>query len=143
MSMLQEFREFALKGNVVDLAVGVIIGAAFGKIVNSVVEDLVMPLVGKVVGNVDFSNLYIPLSDKVTAGLALAEAKKLGPVLAYGNFLTIAINFIILAICIFLLVKAMNRLKRKEEAKPAPAAEVPADVKLLTEIRDILGTRSA
>jgi large conductance mechanosensitive channel len=79
----------------------------------------------------------------VTAGLALAEAKKLGPVLAYGNFLTIAINFIILAICIFLLVKAMNRLKRKEEAKPAPAAEVPADVKLLTEIRDILGTRSA
>jgi large conductance mechanosensitive channel len=141
MSMLQEFREFALKGNVVDLAVGVIIGAAFGKIVNSVVEDLVMPLVGKVVGNVDFSNLYIPLSDKVTAGLALAEAKKLGPVFAYGNFLTVAINFIILAICIFLLVKAMNRLKRKEEAKPAPAAEVPADVKLLTEIRDILGTR--
>jgi large conductance mechanosensitive channel len=141
--MLQEFKEFALKGNVVDLAVGVIIGAAFGKIVNSVIEDLIMPLVGKVVGNVDFSNLYVPLSDKVTPGLALVEAKKLGPVFAYGNFITMAINFIILAACIFLLVKAMNKLKRKEEAKPAPVAEIPADVKLLTEIRDILDRRAA
>ena len=138
MSMMSEFKEFALKGNVIDLAVGVIIGGAFGKIVNSVIEDLIMPLVGKAIGNVDFSNLYVPLSDKITAGMSLADAKKLGPAFAYGNFLTIAINFAILAFCIFMLVKAMNTLKRKEEAKPAPVAEVPADVKLLTEIRDLL-----
>ncbi len=138
MSMMQEFKEFALKGNVVDLAVGVIIGGAFGKIVNSVIEDLIMPVVGKAIGNVDFSNLYFPLSDKITAGMALADAKKLGPVFAYGNFLTIAINFAILAFCIFMLVKAMNNMKKEEEAKPAPVAEVPADVKLLTEIRDVL-----
>ena len=143
MSMVQEFKEFALKGNVVDLAVGVIIGGAFGKIVNSVIEDLIMPVVGKAVGNVDFSNLYYPLSDKVAAGLGLADAKKVGPVFAYGNFLTIAINFAILAFCIFMLVKAMNKMKKKEEAKPAPVAEVPADVKLLTEIRDLLGKRAA
>jgi len=143
MSMIQEFKEFALKGNVVDLAVGVIIGAAFGKIVNSVIEDLIMPLVGKVIGNVDFSNLYVPLSDKVTPGLALADAKKLGPVFAYGNFITVAINFAILALCIFLLVKAMNKMKRKEEAKPEAVAEVPADVKLLAEIRDLLSKRPA
>lgn len=142
MSMMQEFKEFALKGNVVDLAIGVIIGAAFGKIVNSVIEDLIMPLVGKAIGNVDFSNLYIPLSDKITAGMSLADAKKLGPVFAYGNFLTIAINFAILAFCIFMLVKAMNRMKKKEEAKPAPVAEIPADVKVLTEIRDLLRLRA-
>jgi large conductance mechanosensitive channel len=136
--MLSEFKEFAMKGNVVDLAVGVIIGGAFGKIVTSVIEDLIMPVVGKVVGNVDFSNLYFPLSDKVTSGLSLADAKKLGPVFAYGNFLTIAINFAILAFCIFMLVKAMNSLKKKEEAKPAPVPETPADVKLLAEIRDLL-----
>ncbi len=138
MSMVSEFKEFALKGNVVDLAVGVIIGGAFGKIVTSVIEDLIMPLVGKVVGNVDFSNLYVPLSDKITAGMGLADAKKLGPVFAYGSFLTIAINFAILAFCIFMLVKAMNTMKKKEEAKPAPVAEIPADVKLLGEIRDLL-----
>ena len=138
MSMISEFKEFAMKGNVVDLAVGVIIGAAFGKIVTSVIEDLVMPIIGKVVGNVDFSNLYVPLSDKITGGLGLADAKKLGPVFAYGNFLTVAINFAILAFCIFMLVKAMNAMKKKEEAKPAPVADVPADVKLLTEIRDLL-----
>lgn len=138
MSMVQEFKEFALKGNVVDLAVGVIIGGAFGKIVNSVIEDLIMPLVGKVVGNVDFSNLYFPLSEKVASGLGLADARKLGPVFAYGSFLTIAINFAILAFCIFMLVKAMNKMKKKEEAKPAPVAEIPADVKLLSEIRDLL-----
>ncbi len=138
MSMMSEFKEFALKGNVIDLAVGVIIGGAFGKIVNSVIEDLIMPVVGKAIGNVDFSNLYFPLSDKITTGMALADAKKLGPVFAYGNFLTIAINFAILAFCIFMLVKAMNNLKKKEEAKPAPVAEVPADVKLLGEIRDLL-----
>ena len=143
MSMIQEFKDFAMKGNVVDLAVGVIIGGAFGKIVNSVIEDLIMPLVGKIVGDVDFSNLYFPLSDKITAGLGLADAKKLGPVFAYGNFLTIAINFLILAFCIFMLVKAMNNMKKAEAAKPAPPAEIPADVKLLTEIRDLLGKRAA
>ncbi len=138
MSMISEFKEFAMKGNVVDLAVGVMIGAAFGKIVTSVIEDLIMPIIGKVIGNVDFSNLYVPLSDKITGGLGLADAKKLGPVFAYGNFLTVAINFLILAFCIFILVKAINAMKKKEEAKPAPVAEVPADVKLLTEIRDLL-----
>ena len=143
MSMIQEFKEFALKGNVVDLAVGVIIGGAFGKIVNSLIEDLIMPVVGKIVGNVDFSNLYFPLSDKITAGLGLDDAKKLGPAFAYGNFLTIAINFAILTFCIFMLVKAMNKMKKTEEAKPAPVAEIPADVKLLTEIRDLLSKRAA
>ena len=143
MSMIQEFKGFALKGNVVDLAVAVIIGGAFGKIVNSVIEDLIMPVVGKFVGNVDFSNLFFPLSDKITTGLGLADAKKLGPVFAYGNFLTIASNFAILASCIFMLVKAMNKMKKAEEAKPAPVAEIPADVKLLTEIRDLLGKRPA
>ena len=143
MSMTHEFKEFALKGNVVDLAVGVIIGAAFGKIVNSVIEDLIMPVVGKIIGNVDFSNLYLPLSDKVTPGLGLADAKKLGPVFAYGSFLTIAINYAILALCIFILVKAMNKLKKAEAAKPPPVAEIPPEVKLLTEIRDLLGKRPA
>ena len=138
MSMIQEFKEFALKGNVVDLAVGVIIGGAFGKIVNSVIEDLIMPIVGKAIGNVDFSNLYFPLSDKITAGMSLADAKKVGPAFAYGSFLTIAINFAILAFCIFMLVKVMNKLKRKEEAKPAAVAEVPPEVTLLAEIRDLL-----
>jgi large conductance mechanosensitive channel len=146
MSMVKEFKEFAMRGNVVDLAIGVIIGGAFGKIVSSVIEDLIMPLVGRVVGNVDFSNLYVPLAEKVSAAihnapggtLALADAKKIGPVLAYGNFITILINFIILAFCIFLLVKGMNALKRKEEAAPAPPPAPTAQEKLLTEIRDLL-----
>ncbi len=138
MSIVQEFKEFINKGNVVDLAVGVIIGAAFGKVVTSVVEDVVMPPIGKILGNLDFSNLYLPLSDKVTPGLGLADAKKLGPVLAYGNFITVLINFLIIGFCIFLIVKALNKMKRREEAKPAKVAEVPADVVLLTEIRDLL-----
>ena len=138
--MLKEFKEFALRGNVMDLAVGVIIGAAFGTIVNSVVNDLIMPLVG-IVFKADFSNLYIPLSSKVSEAvmadpnLPLAKARELGPVFAWGNFLTVAINFVILAFIIFLLVKGMNSLKKKEVANPA---EAPADVKLLTEIRDLL-----
>src|SRR5438270_3819197 len=115
--MWKEFKEFAVKGNAVDLAVGVIIGAAFGRIVSSVVEDLLMPPLGRIAGNLDFSNLYVPLSDKVTPGLALADAKKLGPVFAYGNFITIAINFAIVAFCIFLVVKGINRMK-----KPSPTA---------------------
>ena len=123
--MWKEFREFAVKGNAVDLAVGVIIGAAFGKIVTSIVEDLLMPPVGRLVGNLDFSNLYVPLSDKVTRGLSLAEAKKLGPVFAYGNFITIAINFIIVAFCIFLLVKGINKLKQPKSGPPV-AKDCPA-----------------
>jgi large conductance mechanosensitive channel len=141
MGMMQEFKSFAMRGNVVDMAVGVIIGGAFGKIVNSVIEDLIMPVVGKAVGNVDFSNLFVPLSDKITSGLSLVDAKKLGPVFAYGNFLTILINFIILAFCIFLMIKAMNSMKKKEEAKPAAPAEPPAQERLLAEIRDLLRKR--
>jgi large conductance mechanosensitive channel len=144
--MLKEFKEFALRGNVMDLAVGVIIGAAFGTIVNSVVNDLIMPLVG--IGfKADFSNLYIPLSKKASEALnadpnlPLAKAKELGPVFAWGNFLTVVLNFVILAFIIFLLVKLMNTLKKREEAKPAAPAELPPDVKLLAEIRDLLRTR--
>ena len=132
MSFASEFKEFALKGNVVDLAVGVIIGAAFGKIVDSVVGDLIMPVVGKLTGGVDFSNMYIPLSGQAT-GLVLAEAKKTGAVIAYGNFLTIALNFAILAFIIFLMVKQMNKLKNA--APPAPPRD---DIVLLREIRDAL-----
>lgn len=141
MSIVSEFKEFALKGNVMDLAVGVIIGGAFGKIVDSVVADLIMPIVGAVVGNLDFSNMFIVLG-KVPAGtaMALADLKKAGvPVLAYGNFITIAVNFIILAFIIFMMVKQMNRLKREAPA-PAPAAPAPTpeDILLLREIRDNL-----
>ncbi len=135
MSMASEFKEFALKGNVMDLAVGVIIGGAFGKIVDSLVGDIIMPIVGKIIGNVDFSNMYVALSGQ-EAGLALAEAKKAGSVLTYGNFITIAINFIILAFVIFQLVKMMNRMKK---AEPPPAAPpTPDDILLLREIRDAL-----
>ena len=137
--MLKEFKEFAMRGNVIDLAVGVIIGAAFGRIVDSIVNDLIMPLVGKAIGNVDFSNLYVPLSDKITPGLALADAKKLGPVFAWGNFLTILINFIILAFIIFLLVKGMNTLMRKKEVEVPSVPPPPTKEEiLLTEIRDAL-----
>ena len=133
--MLEEFKKFAMRGNVVDLAVGVVIGAAFGAIVNSLVTDIVMPIIGAVTGGLDFSNYFLPLSSKVTA-TALADARKQGAVLAYGNFLTILINFIIIAFALFLVVKMIiNRLYKPEEAKPAAP---PADVQLLTEIRDLL-----
>jgi large conductance mechanosensitive channel len=135
MGFAKEFKEFALRGNVIDLAVGVIIGGAFGKITTSVIDDLIMPLLGKVIGNVDFSNLYLPLSEKITTGLPLAEAKKLGPVFAYGNFISILINFILLALCIFLMIKAINRLKKKEETAQAAPSNTE---KLLAEIRDSL-----
>ncbi|HEX5805966.1 MAG TPA: large conductance mechanosensitive channel protein MscL [Macromonas sp.] len=140
MGMIQEFKQFAMKGNVVDLAIGVIIGGAFGKIVSSLVDDVIMPLVGKLVGNLDFSNLFIVLSD-VPAGTAmtLAELKKAGvPVLAYGNFITIALNFLILAFVIFMMVKQINRLKREEPAPVAEPAPTPEDIVLLREIRDSL-----
>ncbi|PZP97850.1 MAG: large conductance mechanosensitive channel protein MscL [Variovorax paradoxus] len=140
MGMMQEFREFAVKGNVIDLAVGVIIGGAFGKIVDSVVADLIMPVVGLVFGKLDFSNLFVVLGT-VPAGVptTLDALRKAGvPVLAYGNFITIAVNFAILAFIIFMMVKQINRLKRAEPA-PAPAAPVtPEDVVLLREIRDSL-----
>ena len=138
MGMIQEFKAFAMKGNVVDLAVGVIIGGAFGKIVTAVIDDLIMPVVGKAIGNVDFSNLYFPLSDKITAGLPLAEARKLGPAFAWGDFVSILINFLILAFCIFMMIKAMNSMMKKEEAKPAAPPAPSAEEKLLTEIRDLL-----
>src|SRR5438045_7145222 len=110
--MWKEFKEFAVKGNAIDLAVGVIIGAAFGKIVTSIVEDLLMPPLGKVIGNLNFTDYYIPLSDKITPGMSLDAAKKAGlPVFAYGNFITVLINFLIVAFCIFLVVKAINKLK--------------------------------
>jgi len=137
MSIRQEFKEFALKGNMVDLAVGVIIGGAFGKIVDSIVGDLIMPLVSRIFGGLDFSNYYIGLAGQA-AGLTLAEAKKSGAVLAYGNFITVAINFMILAFIIFLMVKQMNRMNRAEAPSDAAPAATPEDVVLLREIRDSL-----
>lgn len=174
MGLIKEFREFAMRGNVVDLAVGVIIGAAFGKIVSSLVEDVIMPPIGYVAGNLDFSNLYLSLSAKVDAAnaalvakaaatrpaaegiagaagsvltafdtasrLPLVEAKKLGPVIAYGSFLTITINFLIVAFCIFIIIKLMNTAQKRFEREKAAAAPPapPEDVLLLREIRDAL-----
>ncbi len=135
MSFSSEFKEFAVKGSVMDLAVGVIIGAAFGKIVDSVVGDLIMPIVGKIFGGLDFSNMFIGLNNQAT-GLTLVEAKKLGAVFAYGNFITVVINFAILALIIFMLVKQMNKMKK--DAPPAAPAPTPEDVVLLREIRDSL-----
>jgi len=132
--MLDEFKKFAMRGNVVDLAIGVIIGAAFGAIVNSLVGDILMPAIGAVTGGLDFSNYFISLSKNVTAG-SLVEAKKQGAVLAWGSFLTIVINFIIIAWVLFLVIKLVNRLTRAEAAKPAPPSK---QEELLTEIRDLL-----
>ena len=144
--VLHEFREFAVKGNVVDLAVGVIIGAAFNKIVDSLVNDVVMPVISRIVGKLDFSNKFLVLAD-VPAGtpLTLDALKKAGvPVLAWGNFVTVAVNFLVLAFVIFLMVQQINRLRRMHEKPPAPAAEPappPEDVQLLREIRDELKRR--
>jgi large conductance mechanosensitive channel len=135
--MLAEFKKFALRGNVVDLAVGVIIGAAFSSIVNSLVGDVIMPIIGAITGGLDFSNYYVPLSANVTA-TTLAEAKKQGAVLAWGNFLTVTLNFIIIAFVLFLAIRGLNRLVRKEEEK-APA--LSKTEQLLTEIRDQLKSR--
>jgi len=132
--MLEEFKKFALRGNVVDLAIGVIIGAAFGGIVNSLVSDILMPVIGAVTGGLDFSNYFVPLSSKVTAD-SLVEAKKQGAVLAWGNFLTLVINFAIIAWVLFLVVRLMNHLLRKEAEKPAPPSK---QEQLLAEIRDAL-----
>jgi large conductance mechanosensitive channel len=134
--MLDEFKKFALKGNVVDLAIGVIIGAAFGRIVDSLVNDIIMPFIGAL-GGVDFSNYFIGLNSGITA-TTLAEARKQGAVLAYGNFITIAVNFMIIAFVLFLVVKAINRLQKSQKEEPKAPAAPPEDVVLLGEIRDLL-----
>ncbi len=138
--MLRQFRQFAMRGNVVDLAVGVIIGAAFGNIVTSMVGDIFMPVIGSVTGGLDFSNYFLPLSSAVTAD-NLADAKKQGAVLAYGNFITIAINFMIVAAILFFIVRGINKLKLAEEKKADPAP--PRSEQLLEEIRDLLAREVA
>ena len=141
MGFVKEFKEFAVKGNVMDLAVGVIIGGAFGKIIDSVVNDLVMPVVAAIIGKPDFSNMYIVLRGTVTDGTALVDARKVdgAAIFAYGSFITVAINFILLALVIFIMVKAINSMKRKEEAKAVAAPPAPTKEQvLLTEIRDLL-----
>jgi large conductance mechanosensitive channel len=137
--MLEEFKKFALRGNVIDLAIGVIIGAAFSGIINSLVQDVITPIIGAIAGGLDFSNYFLPLSSKVTAD-TLVEAKKQGAVLAWGSFLTLCINFLIIAFILFLVVRAINRLVRraKEEEKPAEPSKTE---QLLTEIRDLLKSR--
>jgi large conductance mechanosensitive channel len=143
MSITSEFKEFALKGNVVDLAVGVIIGAAFGKIVDSIVKDLIMPLVGRAVGGLDFSNYFVLLSNPpatYTGPMTYEALTKAGvPLFAYGNFITVAVNFMILAFIIFMMIRQINRMKKAEPpAPPAPAPATPEDILLLRQIRDSL-----
>ncbi|TFW29743.1 large conductance mechanosensitive channel protein MscL [Massilia horti] len=137
MAMMEEFKKFALRGNVMDLAVGVIIGGAFGRIVESLVQDVIMPPVGKLFGGFDFSNYYIPLNHQGTA-LSLAEAKKAGAVFAYGNFLTVLLNFLILAFIIFQMVRLMNRIRHHGSPEQAKEPATPEDIVLLREIRDAL-----
>ncbi|NQX52869.1 large conductance mechanosensitive channel protein MscL [Pedobacter panaciterrae] len=140
MGFVKEFKEFAIKGSVMDLAVGVIIGGAFGKIIDSVVNDLIMPLISTIVGSVDFSNMYVVLKGTVSEGMALVDARKVpgAVVFAYGNFITVAINFILLALAVFMLVKGINSMKRKQEAVAAAPAGPTKEEVLLTEIRDLL-----
>lgn len=138
--MLKEFREFALKGNMVDLAIGVIIGGAFGGLVNSVVNDIIMPIIGLITGGIDFSNMFIQLAGNPQS--TLAAAREAGATVAYGNFVTLLINFLIIAWVLFLVVKGMNRLKKKQQEEPAAAEpELPRDEVLLTEIRDLLAAK--
>lgn len=140
MGFVKEFKEFAVKGSVMDLAVGVIIGGAFGKIIDSVVNDLIMPLISAVIGSVDFSNMYIVLKGSLAQGMALADARKVphAVVFAYGNFISVAINFLLLALAVFMLVKGINSLKRKQEAAPAATVPPTNEETLLAEIRDLL-----
>lgn len=138
--MLKEFREFALKGNMVDLAIGVIIGGAFGGLVNSVVNDIIMPIIGLITGGIDFSNMFIQLAGSPQT--TLAAAREAGATVAYGNFVTLLINFLIIAWVLFLVVKGMNRLKKKQQEEPAAAEpELPREEVLLTEIRDLLAAK--
>jgi large conductance mechanosensitive channel len=143
--MFEEFKKFALRGNVVDLAIGVIIGVAFGAVVTSLVNDIIMPIIGAVTGGLDFSNYYLRLSSSVQEGAAYADAKKQGAVVGYGQFLTVALNFLIVAWVLFFVIRGMNRLMRKEDEKVdvPKAPEIPADVKLLSEIRDLLASSRA
>lgn len=141
MGFIKEFKEFAIKGNVIDLAVGVIIGGAFGKIINSVIGDLVMPVIASIIGTRDFSNAYLDLKGVIPDGTPLAKARELGPVLAYGNFLTELINFLLLALVIFMMVKGINKLKRREPPPATTAQELSSTDKLLVEIRDALKNR--
>ena len=141
MSITEELKTFVTKGNAMDLAVGVIIGTAFGKIVGSMVDDLIMPLVSTLFGGLDFANYFVALAGQ-TAGLSLVEAKKLGAVFAYGNFLTVALNFVILAFVIFIMVRQVNRMQKEQPAAPDAPAATPEDVLLLREIRDSLQTKS-
>ncbi len=141
MGVVDEFKQFAIKGNVIDLAVGVIIGGAFGKIVDSMVGDIIMPLVSQLFGGLDFSSYYLALAGQAP-GLPLAEARKAGAVFAYGNFITVSLNFLILAFVIFMMVKQINRLKASEPPPPpAEPAPPPEDIALLREIRDALNRR--
>lgn len=135
MQIIKDFKEFAMRGNVIDLAVGVVIGAAFGKIVTSLVEDLIMPIIGKLTGGLDFSNMYYAFGNPAVTG-SLSDAKKIGAVLAYGNFITILLNFVIIAFCIFLVIKAITKATPKKKIETAPAG--PTDLELLSEIRDLL-----
>ena len=135
--MLKEFREFAMKGNVIDLAVGVIIGVAFGAIVTSLVADIIMPIIGAITGGLDFSNYFVPLAKSVMA-TNLADAKKQGAVLAYGNFVTLTLNFLIIAFVLFVVIRLMNQLKRTEAAAPPAPPKPTRSEELLTEIRDLL-----
>jgi large conductance mechanosensitive channel len=138
MGFIKEFKEFAIKGNVIDLAVGVMIGAAFGTIVNSVINDLVMPVIASLIGKPDFSQAYIDLKGVIPEGTPLAKAREIGPVLAYGNFITVVINFLLIAMAIFMIVKAINRMKRTTLPPPPALAEISTTDKLLIEIRDAL-----
>lgn len=142
MGLLKEFKEFAVKGNVIDLAVAVIIGAAFNKIIDSVIKDLIMPVIAYLIGTPDFSQAYIAFGD-VPAGTPLAKAQEIAPVFAYGNFLTVLVNFLLLAFIIFLMVKSINAMKRKEPPPASTKEEVSSTDKLLIEIRDALKGRNS
>lgn len=140
--MLQEFRKFALRGNVVDLAIGVIIGVAFGKIVDSLVNDILMPIIGRIFGGLDFTNYFIGLTSAASQAPTYDAAKKAGAALGYGTFITVTVNFIIIAFVLFLVIKAMNRMLRAEQAAPPPPAAPTKEEALLTEIRDLLKARA-
>jgi large conductance mechanosensitive channel len=142
MAMLQEFKKFALRGNVVDLAIGVIIGAAFGKIVGSLVDDIIMPVIGRVFGGLDFTNYFFGLTPAASQATTYDAAKKAGATLGYGNFITVSVNFIIIAFVLFLLIRGMNRIVREEERAAPPPAPPTKDQELLTEIRDLLKARA-
>jgi large conductance mechanosensitive channel len=140
--MLQEFKKFALRGNVVDLAIGVIIGAAFGKIVGSLVDDIIMPVIGRVFGGLDFTNYFLGLTPAASQAPTYDAAKKAGATLGYGTFITVSVNFIIIAFVLFLLIRGMNRVIREEERAAPPPAPPTKDQELLTEIRDLLKARA-